>query len=118
MPVPRHSTRRFPRVPAEHPALVRLLGGAPFEGFAKTRVIGLGGCMVTSRESLGFGSLMELLISFRGRVVRTDGRVVWETARTGGYDVGVEFLRLSSSDRALLSTVVEGDGGSRPRANG
>ena len=38
--------RRFPRIPAEHAVMVRLLGGPRFEGFAKTRVIGLGGNFV------------------------------------------------------------------------
>ena len=57
--------------------MVRVLGGMrPFEEFARTRVIGPGGCMIVSPESLGFGSLMELSISMKGRVLRTDGRVV------------------------------------------
>src|ERR1700712_1696148 len=58
--------RRFPRTPAEHAVMVRLLGGPRFEGFAKTRVIGLGGCMFVNRESLGYGSPVGAFLSGRG----------------------------------------------------
>ena len=98
--------RRFPRVPAEHAVLVRLLGGPRFEGFAKTRVIGLGGCMFVNRESLGYGSLMELLISVSGRVIRADARVAYEVPKGKEHQVGVEFLRLAPSDRELLSSLI------------
>jgi hypothetical protein len=86
--------------------LVRLLGGPRFEGFAKTRVIGLGGCMFVNPESLGYGSLMELLISVQGKVIRTDARVAYEITKGREHQVGVEFLRLTPSDRALLSSLV------------
>jgi PilZ domain-containing protein len=98
--------RRFPRIPAEHAVLVRLLGGPRFEGFAKTRVIGLGGCMFVNPESLGYGSLMELLISVQGKVIRTDARVAYEITRGREHQVGVEFLRLHPTDRALLSSLI------------
>jgi hypothetical protein len=99
--------RRFPRIPAEHAVMVRLLGGPRFEGFAKTRVIGLGGCMFVNRESLGYGSLMELLISVEGRVIRADARVAYEVPKNGReHQVGVEFLRLHPSDRELLSSLI------------
>lgn len=98
------ATRRFPRVDAQHVCMVRVLGGLrPFEEFARTRVIGTGGCMFVSRESLGFGSLMELSISMRGRVLRTDGRVVYEIEKSPTeHQVGVEFLRISPADKMFL----------------
>jgi hypothetical protein len=99
--------RRFPRIPAEHAVMVRLLGGPRFEGFAKTRVIGLGGCMFVNRESLGYGSLMELLIAVQGRVIRADARVAYEIPKgEKEHQVGVEFLRLHPTDRALLSSLI------------
>lgn len=105
----RRPIRRFPRVDAQHVCMVRVLGGMrPFEEFARTRVIGTGGCMFVSRESLGFGSLMELSISMQGRVLRTDGRVVYEIAKSPTeHQVGVEFLRISPSDKMFLEGVVE-----------
>ncbi|HEV7516251.1 MAG TPA: PilZ domain-containing protein [Thermoanaerobaculia bacterium] len=114
--------RRFPRIPAEHAVMVRLLGGPPFEGFAKTRVIGLGGCMFVNRESLGYGSLMELLISVEGRVIRADARVAYEVPKGDReHQVGVEFLRLHPSDRELLSSLITraqaGERASRARAS-
>lgn len=106
--------RRFPRVQARHAVMVRLLGASPFEEFARTRVIGPGGCMFVSEESLGFGSLMELSIALRGRVVKTDSRVVYEIRRSDTeHQVGVEFLRISSADRAYLETLVTATEGPR-----
>jgi hypothetical protein len=101
------AARRFPRARSEHSALVRLLGGEPFEEFARTRVVGLGGCMFLSEAPLGFGSLLEVMIALEGRVVRADARVVYEIPRHDlRHEVGVEFLRLSSDDRALLASLV------------
>ena len=100
-------SRRFPRIQARHAVMVRLLGPTSFEEFARTRVIGPGGCMFVSEESLGYGSLMELSIALRGRVVKTDSRVVYEIRRSETeHQVGVEFLRISSADRAYLEKLV------------
>lgn len=106
----RQIARRFPRVPAQHPVRLRLLGEAqPFEGSFTTKVIGLGGCCVVSAEPLGYSSLLDLSIDLPGRTVRTDGRVAYElTKEKGKYEVGVEFLRLLPPDRALLEQVVGG----------
>jgi hypothetical protein len=98
--------RRFPRVQAEHAVMVRLLGVRPFEEFARTRVLGPGGCMFVSEESLGYGSLMELSIALQGRVLKTDSRVVYEVTQNGKHQVGVEFLRISPADRAFLETII------------
>jgi len=104
---PRPKIRRFPRVSAVHAVMVRLLGVKAFEEFARTRVIGPGGCMFVSEESLGFGSLMELSIAVRGRGVKTDSRVVYEIRKSPTeHQVGVEFLRISSSDRSFLESIV------------
>ena len=104
---PQTKSRRFPRIQARHAVMVRLLGPSTFEEFARTRVIGAGGCMFVSEESLGFGSLMELSIALRGRVVKTDSRVVYEIRRSETeHQVGVEFLRISAADRAYLETLV------------
>jgi c-di-GMP-binding flagellar brake protein YcgR len=109
--------RRFPRTQAEHAVMVRLLGVSPFEEFARTRIISPGGCMFVSEESLGFGSLMELSIAVRGRVVKTDSRVVYEIRKSATeHQVGVEFLRISSADRAYLETVVGQRAGEPPGA--
>jgi|WetSurMetagenome_2_1015567.scaffolds.fasta_scaffold492327_2 hypothetical protein len=101
--------RRFPRIPAEYAVLVKKLGAAEVEEFAKTRTVGLGGCMVVSDTPLGLGSGVELLISVRGGVVKAHGRVVYEIPKDeGAYQVGVEFLRMSTGDLKLLQALFEG----------
>ncbi|MDW7711939.1 MAG: PilZ domain-containing protein [Deferrisomatales bacterium] len=95
--------RRFPRIPSENAVLIKKLGPEESEGFAKTRVVGLGGCMFVSDERLGVDSCLDLLISVRGRVVKTRGRVAYEVDTGGGeLEVGVEFLEISPHDRAIL----------------
>jgi len=80
--------RRFPRVPINRPALVRLVEPdpylKPFEDFTRAQTLGAGGCMFVSPETLGFGSLAVLLISLGHKVVRADTKVVYEKPRQDG----------------------------------
>ena len=97
------SKRRFPRIPSENAVLVRRLGDAEAEGFTRTRVVGLGGCMFVSDEPLGVESFLDLLISVRGRVVQTRGRVVYEIPCAGDeVEVGVEFVHIAPHDRDII----------------
>jgi len=103
--------RRFPRVPINRPALVRLVEPdpylKPFEDFTRAQTLGAGGCMFVSPETLGFGSLAVLLISLGHKVVRADGKVVYEKPRRdGSLEVGVEFLNMSPEDRAVIQSLV------------
>src|SRR4029079_11939337 len=102
------SSRRFARVRCSRPALFRLLGkGETLEDITRTRVIGSGGCMFLSPEPLGSSSQLEMLIAVDGSVVRTDGRVAYEIRRRDAeYEVGVEFLRISTADREKLEALV------------
>jgi hypothetical protein len=97
------SKRRFPRIPSENAVLVKRLGDEEAEGFARTRVVGLGGCMFVSDEPLGVESFLDLLISVRGRVVQTRGRVVYEIPRGDDeVEVGVEFVQIAPHDRDII----------------
>ena len=87
--------------------MVTKAGAETLEEFAKTRDLGLGGCMFLSDEPVGPGSVIELLISLSGRVVRTTARVVYEKASDRRFEVGVEFLRLSPADRELLQASLD-----------
>jgi len=103
--------RRFPRVPINRPALVRLVEPdpylKPFEDFTRAQTLGAGGCMFVSPETLGFGSLAVLLISLGHKVVRADTKVVYEKPRQdGSLEVGVEFLHISKEDRQLIESLV------------
>ncbi len=101
--------RRFPRIPAEHAVLVKRLGPGESEVLAKTKVVGLGGCMFINDEPLGEGSAIELLMSIRGQVIKTTARVVYELQDPdGGVEVGVEFLFISDRDRQTLEALFAG----------
>ena len=101
--------RAFPRIPAEHSALIKRVrgDGSPSEALARTKVLGLGGCLLLAEEPLGRGSLLEVLIALEGRVVRTDARVVYEIPLGDlRHEVGVQFLGLEPTDRALIASRV------------
>lgn len=105
---PFSKTRRFPRAACQHSALLRLTGDRRGEEFARTQILGLGGCQLVAEDGLGSGSRMELLIALGGRVVKTDARVVYERRRADArHEIGVEFLRLAPADRDLIGWAVE-----------
>jgi hypothetical protein len=54
---------------------------------------------------------MKVSISLAGRVVTADGRAVYQLpAGNGNYEVGVEFLRVSSEDRLHLRQLISNGG--------
>ena len=84
------------------------------EDFAQTRTIALGGCSVVSKDRIGVGSTLELLIAVEGGVVTARGRVIYENElRDGRFDIGVEFRDLSQEDAARIQQVLE-----KPREEG
>jgi PilZ domain len=99
--------RRFPRVPAENALLVTKIGEQGSELLAKTRTVSSGGCMFVYHEPVGVGTAVELLISLPGRVIKAQGRVVWESVSApGNVEVGVEFLRITPEDRRTLEAAL------------
>lgn len=103
--------RRYPRVPSKNSVLVKKLSETDcgVEGFAKTRVVGLGGCMFVSDEQLGSGSFLDLLISVKGTVAKAMAKVVYEIPKEeGSYEVGAEFIHICETDRRLLETLWDG----------
>jgi hypothetical protein len=97
-----HQERRFPRMPAEIVVLVSKPEPQAAEGFAKTRVVGMGGCGFVVPAPLGVGSTIDLSLSIGGRVISAVAQVVYEIPRESGVEVGVEFVRLDKSDRQFL----------------
>lgn len=103
-----HDTRRFPRISSEHVVMFRRLDESGEEDLAKTRVVGLGGCMFVTDEPLETGALLELMISVERRVVRCQARVVYVTEQDPeNWQVGVEFLEVPESDRGVLASLFE-----------
>jgi hypothetical protein len=95
--------RRFPRISSENAVLVKRLGPEALENFARTRVMGLGGCMFVSDTAFGVDSPVEILISVRGQVIKATARVVWELpAAEGKTEIGVEFADIAQQDRLAI----------------
>jgi hypothetical protein len=103
---PIHPVRRYPRIAADSIAYVRILGDRRKEKIAWVKVLGAGGCMLVSDDTIGYLSLMELRITLGNRELRTDGRVAWESREGREHHVGVEFLRIGQSDRAAIQALV------------
>ena len=100
-------TRRFPRVPSELPVRLRILGERRPEAVTRTQILSAGGCMLVSERSIGFGSLMAVTIACDGKMLHADCRVAWEKRKSPGeHEVGIEFLRITSRDRAVLEQLV------------
>jgi hypothetical protein len=100
-------TRRFPRVETDALAEVKILGDRRKPKIGWIKVLGAGGCMLVSDDSIGFLSLMELKINLGGRELRADGRVAWESrCGPGEHHVGIEFLRIGRSDQATIESLV------------
>jgi hypothetical protein len=99
--------RRFPRLRVEQPVFVEVLEERGEQGFTRTKSLGEGGCSFKSPHDIGYLSLMKVAISLSGRVVTADGRAVYQLPQNdGGYEIGVEFLRLSSEDRLHIRQLV------------
>lgn len=98
--------RRFPRVATDTLAYVKILGDRRQEKVVWVKVLGAGGCMLVSSDTIGYLSLMELRISLGSRELRADGRVAWESREGREHHVGIEFLRIGNSDRAAIEALV------------
>ncbi len=99
--------RRYPRVPSENTILLKKLGPSDVEIFAKTKVVGLGGCMFLSKESYGVGSYFDILISVKNSVAKAMCKVVYEIEQPdGNIQVGCEFININESDRKLLEVLL------------
>jgi hypothetical protein len=99
--------RRFPRLRVEQPLLIEVLEERGTQGFSRTRSLGEGGCSFKSSHDIGYLSLMKVAISLSGYVVIADGRAVYQLPQQdGGYEVGVEFLRVSNEDRLHIRQLV------------
>jgi hypothetical protein len=98
--------RRYPRIPSENTILLKKLGPAEMESFAKTQIVGLGGCMFVSDELYGTGTYFDLLISVKNTVVKAMGKVVYEVPDADGkFQIGCEFIHISDSDRQILEVL-------------
>ena len=103
---PIRHVRRYPRVETDTLAYVKILGDRRTEKVVGVKVLGAGGCMLVSNDTIGYLSLMELRISLGSRELRADGRVAWESREGREHHVGIEFLRIGQSDRAAIEALV------------
>ncbi len=95
--------RRFPRIPSENTVLVKRAGEGAEESFAKTAVMGLGGCSFVTDTPLSPGERVDIYIAVSGKVVIALGRVVWAAQRPDGrLEVGIEFQEITEEDRRVV----------------
>jgi hypothetical protein len=99
--------RRYPRIVSKNAVLVTRLGDDVLEDFARTEVVGLGGCMFASDEPYGLGAGLDLLITIAHEVVKVRTKVVYEKEVDGRWEVGVEFLNLSDQERQWIGVLLE-----------
>ncbi len=97
--------RRYPRIPSENAVLVTKLNKEIREEFARTKTVGLGGCMITSEESFGIETPLELLINIARDVVKVRTRVAYERHIDGKWEIGVEFLELAMEDLIKVTSL-------------
>ncbi len=98
--------RRFPRIPSENTVLVKKTGDGAEEGFAKTKVMGLGGCSFVTDTALAPEERVEVYIAVSGKVVIALGRVAWTAPRPDGQlEVGIEFQEITEEDRRVVETL-------------
>jgi c-di-GMP-binding flagellar brake protein YcgR len=104
--------RRFPRIPVENTVLVTKLDGASHEEFAKTKSLGLGGCMFTSDKCFGEETVLEMLITIGLDVIKTKVRVVYERPGEENdkeYEIGVEFVDIRERDQKTIERMLLAD---------
>lgn len=103
-----HGERRFPRFDAEHTALLKTIDEGA-EGFARTRVVSIGGCGIVLPEPIPSGVAVELLLAIESQVFQLFGRTIY-SRRIGPdrVEVGLEFLDVVEEDADLLESVLRG----------
>jgi c-di-GMP-binding flagellar brake protein YcgR len=95
-------TRRYPRVASENVVLVQSSDPDEAGLFAKTRALGAGGCSFVAGEAPAAGTVVDVLLSLGGRIVRARSRVVYVNPSGDRNEGGVEFLELEAEDREHL----------------
>jgi hypothetical protein len=111
--------RRFPRIPATSTVLVAQVDGRVVDQFARTRIVGLGGCGFVYPEPLAGGAIVELMIATRPVAIKTLARAVYSRPLGDGtgYEIGVEFLALTPEHKRSLEDLLQ-LGSSSPAAEG
>jgi len=98
--------RKYPRIPSQNTVLVKQLGGHESEGFAKTQIVGLGGCMFISKQAFGSGSYLDVLIAIHHTIVKALCKVAYEKPlEDSKFEVGLEFVQMTDTDRRLIETL-------------
>ena len=99
------ASRRYPRIPSRNTILVKKLDTPTPGRLTRTQVLGLGGCMFLSDDSIGIDSHLSLHIAVKDRFIRSKARVVYEIPKGDRFEVGVQFMEISDEERKLLETV-------------
>ncbi len=105
------NTRRFIRLPAAWPIKCEPQTREDGRHVTHTADVSAGGVAILSREMIPVGSRirMEIHILPVDRSVSAEGKVVrCLPARTGGFELGIQFDRIAPEDQRALNDAVEG----------
>ena len=104
--------RQFPRIKVELIVRYKILSIPEQEFDAKTKDIGGGGVCLITREQIEPGTILLVDIKFprSNRPILATGRVIWHRESSLGpspaghvrFDNGIEFLKISDSDRQRI----------------
>jgi len=101
----RMERRRFVRV--AFPCRMTLAGQDAAVIVTTTRNLGVGGLNVITPQALGIGQTISLELTVGSSRITCCGKVVWVLEKSGAYDVGMEFHKISDQDRRVIAGFVD-----------
>jgi len=109
MKKPREEKRLFTRVPLKLPLRYRIIGQKNIQG-ASLRDISVVGAGFTCDKFIAPDTYMRFEIGVPLKIIFPVGRVVWAhpLAHSDRYRIGVEFTKMSYSERCNLADCIDG----------
>ena len=103
------NTRQYVRIPAAWPIKCQPQTVEDKTQVSSTRDVSAGGFRVIMREMLPVGSRLrvEIHVPPLNRSIQIEGRVVRCLPTQGGFDLGIQFLKIDPPDRTQLNEAIE-----------
>lgn len=70
----------------------------------RTLDVSLGGLLIQTNETFPIGTILEIKIGIKENIIRVLGRIVHSREVDEGlYDLGIEFVNVSDTDKKIIS---------------